>query len=378
MLHRLADATRIGTQLPGAGIDGDGKVDPAIGGGSFHPGGRGARHIGQLHHLASERHVPLALGQVEYLVDQHAKPADRIENGGDILLGLIGQCARIACLKHFCEAADRGERRTQFVAHVGDKSGLHLIGGLERRRPIAQRLLGTAAVADVEHGEQRIAIGQGNGGKGEVTAIRQRHAAVALLAIPGGRPDQLADQGSAVGRPQLGRDLVGDCVDPRMTVEELFLEIPQGAETMIPQLQPAVGGEHAQRLEQIVKGGRSHAKQRVARRGELHFFRAILENQQEPAVGQQLREHANVDAAGQVPRFLRRGVGAGEPVAPLRLPAGKVADLGYPVRLAHALQHPVEFGAIRQPFAAHREHAAERLVAEQERAVAAELRHAGG
>src|SRR3546814_20341109 len=57
------------------------------------------------------------------------------------------------------------------------------------------------------------------------------------------------------------------------------------AETVVPELEPAIGGEHPERLEQIVEGRGADAQQRVARARKLHLLGAILEHQQQPAIG---------------------------------------------------------------------------------------------
>ena len=163
-----------------------------------------------------------------------------------------------------------------------------------------------------------------------------------------------------------------------MAGEEFLLEPPYRAHPIVPQLQLAVAGEHRQRLEQIVERRGPHPQQCVARGGELHLLGPILENDQQTPIGQRLRDHAQMRAPGQMPVFLRRILTRYEPGTPLRLPRREVANLGQAVRLAHPLQHPIEFGSIGQPFGAHREHAAERLIAEDEAAVRAELRNASG
>src|SRR3546814_18301139 len=78
------------------------------------------------------------------------------------------------------------------------------------------------------------------------------------------------------------------------------------AETVVPELEPAIGGEHPERLEQIVEGRGADAQQRVARARKLHLLGAILEHQQQPAIGQRLREHPKMRAARQVPMLLDR------------------------------------------------------------------------
>ena len=74
--------------------------------------------------------------------------------------------------------------------------------------------------------------------------------------------------------------------------------------------------------------------------------------------------------------------GAGEPLAPLRLPDREVADFGQPVALAHPLQHAVELGTLGEPFGIELGHDREGLVEEAHGAVRIELdrarRHAVG
>src|SRR3546814_9288610 len=89
------------------------------------------------------------------------------------------------------------------------------------------------------------------------------------------------------------------------------------AETVVPELEPAIGGEHPERLEQIVEGRGADAQQRVARARKLHLLGAILEHQQQPAIGQRLREHPQMRAARQVPMLLDRNLVGVEPGASL-------------------------------------------------------------
>ena len=86
----------------------------------------------------------VALGQVEHVVDQLGEAVDRFEDGGDIVRRRRRQLAGISRGQHLGEAADRGQRRAQFVAHVGDEVGLDLVGLLQRRRALAKRRLDPA------------------------------------------------------------------------------------------------------------------------------------------------------------------------------------------------------------------------------------------
>ena len=54
------------------------------------------------------------------------------------------QLAGIARRQHLGEAADRGQRRAQLIAHVGDEVGLDPVGLLQRGRALAQRRLDPA------------------------------------------------------------------------------------------------------------------------------------------------------------------------------------------------------------------------------------------
>jgi hypothetical protein len=78
-------------------------------------------------------------------------------------------------------------------------------------------------------------------------------------------------------------------------------------------VQPPVGREHADRFEQIVEGGGAHAQQGVARGGELDLLGAVLEDEQQAAVGQRLGDDAQMLAARQQPILLDGGEAGGEP-----------------------------------------------------------------
>ena len=153
--------------------------------------------------------------------------------------------------------------------------------------------------------------GSGTAREFEMPPVGEGDAPAALLPLDRRRADQLGDQRRrAPGVASSVATAFGQRIDPRMAAEERLVEAPQRAEPVVPQLQPAVGGEHPQRLEQIVERRGAHAQQRVARAGELDLLGAILEDQQQPAVGQRLRDDAQMRAAGQMPCLLDRAVGA--------------------------------------------------------------------
>ena len=280
-------------------------------------------------------------------------------------------------MQHFGEAADRGERRAQLITHVGDEGGLHPVRRLQRLVAIAQRLLDPSAVGNVQHREQPVAIGQRHRGEFEMAPIGKGDATAALFALHRGGADQLADQAGARRIAELGAGALRQIVDARMRGKECVVEPPHLGEARVPQLQPAVRGKDAQRLEQIVERRGADAQQRVARTGELDLLGAVLEHQQQAAIGQRLGEQAQVLAPGEMPILLHRARRR-EPFAPLHLPARKIADFGQTVGFPHAFEHAIELRLVGDPFAPHREQAAKRLVAEYERAIGGELRHAGG
>ena len=135
-----------------------------------------------------------------------------------------------------------------------------------------------------------------------------------------------------------------------MRRQPFLVELPILEEAAVPQVEPAVAGEHADRFEQIVERRRADAQQGVARRGEAQLLGPVLEEQPQAAVGQRLGDHPDVIAVGQHPFFLDHLVGAGEPAAPLVLPRREVARFGQPLLVAHPLDHAVELGPFGEPF----------------------------
>ena len=144
-------------------------------------------------------------------------------------------------------------------------------------------------------------------------------------------------------------------VDPGMAGELLLLEAPQLLEAVVPQIEPAVRGEHADRLEQIVEGRGAHPQQGVARRGELDLLGPVLEDGEQAAVGQRLGDDAQMLAAGKQPILLLGREARGEPEPMLLLPVREVAHLGQVAGLAHRVDHPVELGPVGEEVGGQRE-----------------------
>ena len=159
--------------------------------------------------------------------------------------------------------------------------------------------------------------------------------------------------------------------------EQFLASAPDRAEAAVPHLQPAVGREHADRFEQIVEGRGAHAQQRVARARQLDLLGAILEDQQQSAIGKRLGIDAQMRAVLQQPILLQR-LGRQEPVAPLRPPGREIAMFGQTARIAHLVEYAFEQWRIGQGVLAQAEKADEGLVPEAQRPVGAEARHTSG
>src|SRR3546814_11301714 len=108
-----------------------------------------------------------------------------------------------------------------------------------------------------------------------------------------------------------------------MLLKLLVANPPHVGEPAVPQLQPAVGGEHADRLEQIVERRRLDAEQRVARTGEAELLGPVLEDDEQPAIGMRLGDNTPKGTFGKGPGPLDRLRSRGEPQPPPGAPTPK-------------------------------------------------------
>ena len=203
--------------------------------------------------------------------------------------------------------------------------------------------------------------------------VGERYSARALRPADRRRAHQLRDDPGAFGVGEDRGTFHDQRIDARMRREKFFLKAPDRAEPVIPDLQSPVAREHAECLEQIVERRRAHAQQRVPRTRELYLLGPILKNQQQPAVGQGMSDHAQVRAPSQRPAFLDRFGRRLKPLAPLGLPSRKIAHFWQAFAFAHPFENAIEFRPIGQPFATHGKHPLERFIAETERTVGGEL-----
>ena len=115
---------------------------------------------------------------------------------------------------------------------------------------------------------------------------------------------------AAVGLTSL-RAIAGTSSSTRGCSRQPFLvQLPILEEPAVPQIQPAVAGEHADRLEQIVERRGADAQQGVARRRQPQLLGAVLEEQPKAAVGKRLGDDPQVIAVGQHPFLLDDFLGA--------------------------------------------------------------------
>ncbi len=325
--------------------------------------------------LAQRHQACFGLRQVEHVLHLLGQLPDRQRNRLRIFGRLRRQLARDAAGKQLCEPADRGQRSAEFVTHIGEETGHHRIGLLERAVAFAQRDLGLLRRGDVEHGQHPIAIGQRHAGEVERPAIGELDAAIALLAIERGGTDHLVELRNRSGVRKIARDRLQQVFGLRVPVEHFGIDPPGARETAVPQFEVAVGREHGKRLEQIVECRGPRAQQRIARCRQRELFGAVFGNHHQPPIGKGLRDDTQMGAVGQRPGFFV-GLVALEPLGQFVAPGGEVAHFGDPAVFARDQQHLPERCAFVDHAGGEREYAVEGLVGKGHAVAGIELRHA--
>jgi len=124
MVDRLPDPAGVPLHLAQAGVDRDGQVYPlGVGVGADTIGARTGNRR-QIDGRTIDRQRPrLALRQVQHIVDQHGQAPCALQYAIDIVLGRCAEFPGVARAHHLSEAGDGGQRRAQFVAHIGDEGG---------------------------------------------------------------------------------------------------------------------------------------------------------------------------------------------------------------------------------------------------------------
>ena len=264
--------------------------------------------------LGEQQAAGVALGEIEDIVDQRAEPGDAFEDRGDIVARRSA-----AARRHSPRPASRRSRRSRSAACAARSSCWRRRRSSAGRPPRAPRCGRASAASTFRLSEMssmvNSALPSGSGTAAnsnsrpsiiETRPERCLRSTVALRTSSRTSPAWLA-------RLSFARQQRRQRVDARMAGELLLLEAPQLAEAVVPQVEPPVRGEHADRLEQIVEGGGAHAQQGVAGRGELDLLGPVLEDDQQAAVGQRLGDDAQMLAAGQQPVLLVRREAGGEP-----------------------------------------------------------------
>ncbi len=120
-------------------------------------------------------HVDLGKLQLHCARVDGGEVEDGIDDGEEILrrrldvaqiLILLGQhLPGDAKRQAFGKAQDVGERRTQFIGDIGHEAGLEPVRRLQRLGTLAQRILDTRGVGDVDISEKRVSVGKGTEAK---------------------------------------------------------------------------------------------------------------------------------------------------------------------------------------------------------------------
>ena len=133
-----------------------------------------------------------------------------------------------------------------------------------------------------------------------MAAVGHRDPAVRRLALVGRLADHFADLRGRRRVDELARHRRHQLVDARMGRQPLLVELPIVDEAAVPDVEPAVAGEDADRFEQIVERRGPDPQQRVARRGQPQLLGAVLQEQPQAAVGKRLRDDPQMIAAGSI------------------------------------------------------------------------------
>ena len=122
----------------------------------------------------------LRLAVVEHSVNLFREAIRRLHYGVDIFHSLRRNFTRNSRLQQICKAAYRCQRRAEFIAHICEELAFNGISILQCAIPVTQGLFNVQCVGHIQHGKQRIAVGQRNGRHLEHPAIGKNGLALAL------------------------------------------------------------------------------------------------------------------------------------------------------------------------------------------------------
>jgi hypothetical protein len=89
--------------------------------------------------------------------------------------------------------------------------------------------------------------------------------------------NHLANLSGGRGIDELARHCRHQLVDARVLRQPFFLEIPNIAESFVPEVEAPVAREYADRFEEVVEGRSAYPKQGVAGRSQPHLLGPIFE-----------------------------------------------------------------------------------------------------
>ena len=323
-------------------------------------------------------HQPrFALRQVEHIFHLLGQATDRPDDRIDIVAALLGQVAGYACLQQFGKAADGGQRRAEFIGHVGEEARLHLIRLFQRLVPFAQGILRHLRIGDVENGEKAVAVRQRHTGIFQNPSILQGNAPARALAVQRRGANGAAYGLGVISILEMRGDSVQNSFRRRMAVEEIGRQTPTSRETAVPDLHPSIWREYRQRFEQTVEGCSARAQQGVARGGQGQLLRPVLGDEHEAAVRHRLCDYTQMRAAGKRPCFFLRFPGR-EPFGMFGAPGREIANFRSAALFARISKNAVEGLAPGDRACRDREDTAKRLIGRYDAALAVELGNPDG
>ena len=253
--------------------------------------------------LGNREKARLALRQVEDILHLLGQPADGFDDRLRVFAALRRKVTCDTAVEKLGEASDRGERRPEFVGHVGEEAGLHLVCRFQCLVAFAQGRFGLFVGRHVERCQKSVAIGQRYAREFQRPAIGHGDPASRLLAIEGGAADRLPDRFHArrarQSRGNRGQQFVGS----GMGIQQGLVDTPCGGEGAVPDLQAPVRREHGERFEQAVERGRPGAQHGVPGRGKGKLFGPVFRDEHQAAIGHRLRHDREVRSIGKRPVF---------------------------------------------------------------------------
>ena len=248
------------------------------------------------------------------------------------------------------EADDRIQRRAQFVGDVGDKLALQAAGGFQRLVALAQYPLDPRRVADVEAGQQNIAVGERHRRQLQYRAVETIEWTAGRRLGGDSGDDMLPHQLPIAAIVVESAGALDDVADMRLADQLALGQIPDLAVGRVMQFQPAVAAEQGCPLVQIVEGLALDLDQRVVGAFERQAVGHVLIDEDQAAQRVRRHPHAERPPVRQMHQLVLRLDQRGEQAELVALENPEIGIFGDPAALAQPLQHLVERGTAGEPL----------------------------